>query len=98
MARYSKFHLQKVGSAFRYRRRIPTALIPILDGKPEWSKYLGQLGERDAIVEARKLDVEHDAVIARVGKPAGANTHPTNAESARGRNTCLRPSSFPWIE
>ena len=67
MARYSKFHLQKVGNAFRYRRRIPTALIPILDGKPEWSKYLGQLGERDAIVEARKLDVEHDAVIARVG-------------------------------
>lgn len=64
-ATYRKHHLTRWRSGWRYRRRVPTSLVGAV-GRTEWSKYLGAISEPNAVVEARKLDVENDALIAHL--------------------------------
>lgn len=65
MSHYSKHHLAQKGRAWRYRRRVPKHLVAIV-GRGEWFKYLGLIGHRAAVAEARVLDVEHDRLIAKL--------------------------------
>lgn len=62
---YRKAHITRWRSGWRYKRRVPKTMVPLV-GLTYWTKYLGAISEPDAIVAARKLDVEHDDLIARL--------------------------------
>jgi len=66
-------HLQKRGSRFFLRRKVPTDLRPSI-GKREIRKALGTSDPREAVRAVRKASAETDAVPDR-RRPAVRSVH-----------------------
>lgn len=65
MATYRKQHITRWRNGWRYKRRVPKTMVPLI-GATYWTKYLGAISEPDAVRAARKLDVHHDDLLARL--------------------------------
>lgn len=65
MSTYRKKHFTKHRNGWRYNRRVPSDLVPLV-GTKFWTKYLGIISYSEAEVASRKLDVAHDEAIARL--------------------------------
>ena len=64
---YAKTYVVKHGKGYRYKRRVPGELQPVV-GKNVWLRYLGDTGQTDAERTARKIAAEHDDQIAKLNK------------------------------
>ncbi len=71
MATYRKHHITRWRSGWRYKRRVPKQMVALI-GFTYWTKYLGAISEPEALIAARKFDVENDEYIGRLNAmPAG---------------------------
>lgn len=57
-------HLVRRGARYYYRRRVPTDLVPFLDGKKEIQRALNTSDPKEAAVLARKVAVQIDELFA----------------------------------
>jgi integrase len=57
-------HLVRRGARYYYRRRVPTDLVPFLDGKKEIQRALDTSDPKEAAIRARKMAVQIDELFA----------------------------------
>lgn len=62
-------YLTRIGGAWKYQRGVPRDVQPAV-GKRIWTAYLGPLSRADADHEARKLALQHDAIIKAARNPS----------------------------
>ncbi|MEZ5850387.1 MAG: tyrosine-type recombinase/integrase [Hyphomicrobiaceae bacterium] len=65
MTSYRKSHITRHRNGWRYKRRVPDWAVTAV-GRAYWTKYLGAVSQPDALIAARKRDVAHDELLARL--------------------------------
>lgn len=63
--RYSRDYIDEHHDGFRYRRAVPSELLPII-GKSVWCAWLGNVGRKEAERRARPIAMAHDELIERM--------------------------------